>query len=96
MYWKKINSEVELKRFMTTLGFSEEEESFSQFELKLESAGLSAFSNKPGLEIEAELEFCTILANFSEEFILQLLYLPVEIMFDGSSKLLTKMSFDIH
>ena len=51
---------------MTTLGFLEEEERFSQFELKLESAELSAFSDKPGPEIEAELEFCTILKNFSE------------------------------
>ena len=51
---------------MTTLGFLEEEERFSQFELKLGSAGLSAFSDKPRLEIEAQLEFCTILTNFSE------------------------------
>ena len=51
---------------MATLSFLEEEERFSQFELKLETARLSAFSNKPGLEIEAELEFRTILTNFSE------------------------------
>ena len=63
---EEINSEVELKEFMTTLGFLEEEERFSQFELKLESARLSAFSDKPGLEREAQLEFCTILTNFSE------------------------------
>ena len=63
---EEINSEVELKDFMTTVGFLEEEEIFSEFELKLESARLSTFSNKPGLEIEAELEFCTILTNFSE------------------------------
>ena len=64
---------------MTTLGFLEEEERFSQFELKLRTAGLSAFSDKPRLEIEAQLEFCTILTNFSEYLILQLSYLPVEI-----------------
>ena len=50
----------------------------------MESVGLSAFSDKPGLEIEAELEF------------LQLSYLPVEIMFEGSSKLLTEISFEMH
>ena len=44
-----MNSEVELKEFMATLYFLEEEGRFSQYELKLESAGLSAFSNKPGL-----------------------------------------------
>ena len=49
---------------MTTVGFLGE--IFSEFELKLESARLSAFFNKPGLEIEAELEFCTILTNSSE------------------------------
>ena len=49
---EEINSEFELKEFMIT-GFLEVEEIFSQFELKLESLGLSPFSNKPGLEIEA-------------------------------------------
>ena len=78
---------------MTTLGYLEEEERFSQLELKLESARLLAFPNKPGLEIVAELEFCTILTNFFEQFILQLSYLPVEIVFGGSSKILTEMSF---
>ena len=51
---------------MATLYFLEEEGRFSQNELKLESAGLSAFSNKPGLEIETELEHRIILKNFSE------------------------------
>ena len=51
---------------MITLAVLEEEERFSEFELKLESAGLSAFSDKPGLGIEAELEFCTILTNNAE------------------------------
>ena len=51
---------------MITLGFLEEEERFLRFELELENARLSAFSNKPELEIEAELEFYTILTNFSE------------------------------
>ena len=88
---EEINSEVELKEFMTTVGFLEEKEIFLEFELKLESARLSAFSSKPGLEIEAELEFCTILTNFSGLFILQLSYLPVEIMFEASSKLLTEI-----
>ena len=50
---------------MTKLDFVEKEERFSQFELKLRSARFSAFSDKPGLEIEAELELCTILTNFS-------------------------------
>ena len=50
---------------MITLGFLEEDR-FSQFELKLESAGISAFSNKTGFKVEAELEFCTILADLSE------------------------------
>ena len=63
---EEINSEVELKEFMTTVGFLEEEEIFPEFELKLESARLSAFPKKPGLEREAESEFCTILTNFSE------------------------------
>ena len=49
---------------MTTVGFLEEKEIFSEFEL-LESARLSAFYNTPGLEIKAEFEFCTILTNFS-------------------------------
>ena len=40
---EEINSEVELKEFMTILGFLEEEERFKKFDLKLESAGLSAF-----------------------------------------------------
>ena len=60
---EEINLEVELKEFMTTVGL-EEKETFSEIEL-LESARLSAFSSTPGLEIEAELEFCTILTNFS-------------------------------
>ena len=61
---------------MVTLVFLEEEERFSQFELKLESVELSVFSKKPGLEIEPELEFririlyCTIFADFPETFIL--------------------------
>ena len=63
---EEINSEVKLKELMITLGFLEEEERFLRFELKLENARLSAFSNKPELEIEAELEFYTILTNFSE------------------------------
>ena len=63
---EEINSEIELREFMTTLGFTEEEERFSQFKLKLESPELLAFSGKSGLEIEAELEFCTILTNFCE------------------------------
>ena len=42
---------------MTTVGFSEEKEIFSEFELKSESVRLSAFSNTPGREIEAELQF---------------------------------------
>ena len=62
----EINSEVELKEFMTTVGFLGEEEMFSEFELKLESTRLSPFLNLPGLEIDAELEFCTIQTNFSE------------------------------
>ena len=66
---------------MTTLDFLEKEEKCSQFGLKLGSAGFSAFSDKPELEIEAELELCTILANFSGQFTLQLLYLPAEVMF---------------
>ena len=49
---------------MTTVGFLEEKERFSQFVLKLESAGLLGFSNNPGLEIEAELQFCAILISF--------------------------------
>ena len=49
---------------MTTVGTLEEKEIFSEFEL-LESARLSAYSNTPELEIEPELEFCTILTNFS-------------------------------
>ena len=53
LYWKK-STQVDLKEFMITLGFLEEKKRFSQFELKLKSAGLSAFSNKPRLEIEAE------------------------------------------
>ena len=61
---EEINLEVELKEFMTTVGFLEEKEIFSEFEL-LESARLSAFSNTPGLKIEAELEFYTILTIFS-------------------------------
>ena len=61
---KEINLEVELKEFMTTAGFLEEKEIFSEFEL-LEKARSSAFSNTPGLEIEAELELCTVLTNFS-------------------------------
>ena len=77
---------------MTTLDFLEKEEKCSQFGLKLGSAGFSAFSDKP----EAELELCTILTNFSGQFILQLLYLPAEVMFQGSSKLLTELSFEIH
>ena len=36
---------------MTTLGFMGKEEGFLQFDLKLESARLSAFSYKPILEI---------------------------------------------
>ena len=60
---EEINSEVELKNFMTTVGFLEEKEIFSEFDL-LESARLSAFSNTPGPEIETELEFCTILIKF--------------------------------
>ena len=80
---------------MTTLGSLKEEERLSKFELKLGSARLSAFSNKSELEIKAELEFCTILTNFSEEFIFQLSYLPVEIISEGSSKLLSEMSFEI-
>ena len=67
---EEVNSEIELKKFMTTLGYLEEEERFSQLELKLENARLLAFPNKPGLEIVAELEFCTILTNFFEQFIL--------------------------
>ena len=63
---EEINSEVKLKELMITSGFLEEEERFLRFELKLENARLSAFSNKPELEIEAELEFYTILTNFSE------------------------------
>ena len=63
---EEINSEVELKEFITMVGFLEEEKIFSEFELKLESASLSALSNKPGLEIEAELELCTISTNVSE------------------------------
>ena len=55
---------------MTILGYLEEEERFSQLELKFESARLLAFPNKSGLEIVAELEFCTILTNFFEQFIL--------------------------
>ena len=58
---------------MTTVGFLEEKEIFSEIGLKLESVRLSNFSNKPELEIEVELEFCdvelefcTILTNFSE------------------------------
>ena len=51
---------------MIHLLYLEEEERFSQLELNLESAGLSAFSNKLGFEIEGELENCTILTNFSE------------------------------
>ena len=51
--WKEVNSEVEVKYFMTTLGFSEKEERLLQFDLKLESAGLSTFSNKLGVEVEA-------------------------------------------
>ena len=61
---EEINLEVKLKEFLTTAGFLEEKEVFSESEL-LESARLSAFSNTRGLEIEAELEFCTILTNFS-------------------------------
>ena len=61
---EKINSEVELKHFVTTVELLEEKEIFLEFEL-LESARLSAFSNTLGLEIEAELEFCTFLINFS-------------------------------
>ena len=57
---EEINSEVELKEFMTTVGFLGEEEMSSEFELKLESTRLSPFLNLPGLEIDAELEFCTI------------------------------------
>ena len=63
---EEINSEIELKEFMTTLGFLEEEERFSQFELKLENARLSAFSSKPRLKTAAELEFCTILTDIPE------------------------------
>ena len=64
---EEINSEVELKQFMTTACLLEVEEIFSEFELKLGSARLSAFSNKPGeLQIEAELELCTILTNVAE------------------------------
>ena len=44
---------------MTTLDFPEQEEKFSQFELKLESFGLLAFSSKTGLERKAVLKFCT-------------------------------------
>ena len=61
---EEINLEVKLKEFLTTAGFLEEKEVFSESKL-LESARLSAFSNTRGLEIEAELEFCTILTNFS-------------------------------
>ena len=80
---------------MTTGGFLEEEEIFSKFEFKLEGARLSVFPNKSGLKIEAELEICTILEHFSEIFLLQLSYLPIEIMFKGSSQLLTEISFEI-
>ena len=52
---------------MTTACLFEVEEIFSEFALKLGSARLSAFSNKPGeLQIEAELELCTILTNVAE------------------------------
>ena len=64
---EEINLEVDLNEFMLTLGLLEEEKRFSQFELKLESTGLSVFADKPELEIEAELEFCTTLTNFSGE-----------------------------
>ena len=52
---------------MLTLGLLEEEKRFSRFELKLESTEFSVFADKPELEIEAELEFCTTLTNFSGE-----------------------------
>ena len=49
---------------MTTVGFLKEKEIISEFEL-LESARLSAFYYTQRLEIEEELEFCTILTNSS-------------------------------
>ena len=49
---------------MTTVGFLEEKEIFSEFEL-LGSARLSAFSNTSRLEIEAELKLCAVLTNLS-------------------------------
>ena len=39
---------------MTTPGFLEDKEIFSEFELKLECARLSAFSNMPGLRIRIQ------------------------------------------
>ena len=84
---EEINSEVELKEFMATVGFLEEEEIFSEFVLKLGSVRLTAFSNKLELEIETELEFSTFFTNFSEYFISQLSYLTVEIHLFGISRL---------
>lgn len=73
-----------------------EYERFSQLELKLKRAVLSPISNKPGFKTEPELKLCTSLTNFSEKFILPLSYLPAEILFEGSSTLLTEMPIEIH
>ena len=93
---EEISSESELKEFLTTVDFLEEEEIFSEFVLKLGSARFTAFSSKLELEIETELEFSTAFTKFSEYFISQLSSLTVEMMFEGSCKLLNEMSFEIH
>ena len=42
----------------------QKKERFSQIESKQENVGLVTFSSKPDLELESELEFFTILADF--------------------------------